>query len=77
MGHRDGCQLLDEGPEQLFLLCWLGSVGLAAAAIACFVTARAGRVMRWEGFRWRAWVPLGAAVWFIVVVVDGIEECGF
>jgi len=46
-GTEIGCR--EAGPSSFFLFCWLGSVGLAAVAIACFVTAQAGRVMRFGG----------------------------
>ena len=74
-GTDTGCR--DEGPSSFFLFCWIGSVGLAAAAIACFVTAQTGKGMRWGGASIAGLVPLGAAAWYVVVVVDGIQECGF
>jgi hypothetical protein len=74
-GTDPGCP--DEGPSGLFLLSWVGSVGAAAAAIGCFLTSGAGRMTRWGGVSVTALVPLGAVVWFVVVVTDGIQDCGF
>jgi len=73
-GTEIGCR--EAGPSSFFLFCWLGSVGLAAVAIACFVTAQAGRVMPSEGLRSQACAAGGRLV-VLVVIVDGIQECGF
>lgn len=75
VGPDPGCS--NKGPNSFFLYCWLGSVGVAAGAFACFVTARAGSVIRWGGVAIASLVPVGAVAWYVVVVIDGIQECGF
>ena len=69
------------GPHTFFLLAWPAGPALAIAGglfvlrspkhAPRLVLRRAAMVV---GF---ALVPLAAVVWWVVVVADGVEECGF
>jgi hypothetical protein len=67
----------DQGPDGVFLLCWLASVGAAFGAVACLATTTGPTLARRAGIVLGGLVVISAAVWFVVVVGDGIQECGF
>jgi hypothetical protein len=67
----------DQGPASFFLICWLASVAVAAVAIGCLLTAPARNLARTVGLGIAILVPLGAAAFWVAVVIDGIQECGF
>jgi len=65
-----------QGPHGFFLLCWLASVGVAIGAVVRFGTADGAKLTRRAGIAIASLVTLGAVVLYVVVVGDGIQECG-
>ena len=67
----------DDGPHGFFLLTWPASVVVATCAMACLWDAQVPRRTRVTGVVIAALVMVAAGAWYLVVVIDGIQECGF
>lgn len=69
----------DRGPHSFFLLAWPAAAFLGVTGAVIVGTSRAviGRGRRLAGVALGLAVPVSALVWFVVVVADGIRECGF
>jgi hypothetical protein len=67
----------EQGPHSFFLLCWLASAGVAIGAVVRFGTAVGATLTRRAGIALASLVTLGAVALYVVVVGDGIQECGF
>jgi hypothetical protein len=66
----------ETGPHGFFLLAWPASVGLAIAG-AVFLARAESRAVRIVGISQGILLPAAAVIWFVVVIADGIKECGF
>ena len=77
-GHDLDCS--ETGPHGFFLVAWLTAAALGVVSVVVLVSAKGGRMNRWlrrAGIALGALVPIAAAALWLVVVVDGIQECGF
>ena len=69
------------GPHRFFLLAWPAGPALAfaGAAVLLRIPKQAPRLALRRAATLVGFgvVPLAAAVWWVVVVADGVKECGF
>jgi hypothetical protein len=78
VGHDLDCP--DTGPHGFFLLAWLSAAALGVASVFVLVSAEGQETNTWlrrAGIALGALVPIAAALWLVIVVVDGVQECGF
>ena len=78
-GEPGSCS--EDGPNAFFLILWPLSALLGIGSAMCLSTGyrhSKGPAIRRAAFWTAVLVPLGAAAFYVVVVVaDGISECGF
>lgn len=70
----------EDGPSAFFLILWPVSVVLGVASAICLSTGYRqpkGPAIRRAAFWTAVLVPIGAAAFYLVVVADGVSECGF